>query len=399
MAIKVIIMDIDGTLVNDEKVITPLTKETLLKAQDKGVRLVLASGRPTSGLLKLAEELDMRNHHGLFVCFNGSKVVDCQSHETLYNHAISVEDSKAVLEHLKNFKARPMFDKDEYMYVNDVFDNTIIYKGKPFNVMQYESRGNNYILCEKRDLAAFVDFEINKILTFGDPDYLQAHYKEMMEPFKDRLNCMFTSDFYFEYTAKGVDKAKALDSVLIPMGYKKEEMDKLMAEAGTIQDLLTMHDFYMIDAKVEEVARALGLSELGLDKDVTELSGGQRTKVLLGKLLLEKPDILLLDEPTNYLDKEHIEWLKRYLNDYENAFILISHDIPFLNSVVNLIYHMDNKKLDRYVGDYDKFMEVYEMKKAQLEAAYNKQQQEIKELKDFVARNKAQYGDVTSEEA
>lgn len=224
MAIKVIIMDIDGTLVNDEKVITPLTKETLLKAQDKGVRLVLASGRPTSGLLKLAEELDMENHHGLFVCFNGSKVVDCRSHETLYNHAISVEDSKAILEHLKNFKARPMFDKDEYMYVNDVFDNTITYKGKPFNVMQYESRGNNYILCEKRDLAAFVDFEINKILTFGDPDYLQAHYKEMMEPFKDRLNCMFTSDFYFEYTAKGVDKAKALDSVLIPMGYKKEEM-------------------------------------------------------------------------------------------------------------------------------------------------------------------------------
>ena len=211
MAIKVIIMDIDGTLVNDEKVITPLTKETLLKAQDKGVRLVLASGRPTSGLLKLAEELDMENHHGLFVCFNGSKVVDCQSHETLYNHAISVEDSKAILEHLKNFKARPMFDKDEYMYVNDVFDNTITYKGKSFNVMQYESRGNNYILCEKRDLVAFVDFEINKILTFGDPDYLQAHYKEMMEPFKDRLNCMFTSDFYFEFTAKGVDKAKALD--------------------------------------------------------------------------------------------------------------------------------------------------------------------------------------------
>ncbi|MDD6334722.1 MAG: ABC-F family ATP-binding cassette domain-containing protein, partial [Clostridia bacterium] len=168
-----------------------------------------------------------------------------------------------------------------------------------------------------------------------------------------------------------------------------EEMDKLMAEAGTIQDLLTMHDFYMIDAKVEEVARALGLSELGLDKDVTELSGGQRTKVLLGKLLLEKPDILLLDEPTNYLDKEHIEWLKRYLQDYENAFILISHDIPFLNSVINVIYHMDNQELNRYTGDYDNFQEVYAVKKAQLEAAYNKQQQEIAELKDFVARNKA----------
>lgn len=168
-----------------------------------------------------------------------------------------------------------------------------------------------------------------------------------------------------------------------------EELEQYMEEFGTLQDLLTMHDFYMIDAKVEEVARALGLLDMGLDRDVTELSGGQRTKVLLGKLLLEKPDILLLDEPTNYLDAEHIAWLKRYLNDYENAFILISHDIPFLNSVINLIYHMDNQELNRYVGDYDKFMEVYAMKKSQLEAAYNRQQKEIADLKDFVARNKA----------
>ncbi len=86
---------------------------------------------------------------------------------------------------------------------------------------------------------------------------------------------------------------------------------------------------------------------------------------------------------------QHIEWLKRYLNDYENAFILISHDISFLNSVVNLIYHMDNQELNRYVGDYNKFQEVYAVKKAQLEAAYKRQQQEIEDLEDFVARNKA----------
>ena len=168
-----------------------------------------------------------------------------------------------------------------------------------------------------------------------------------------------------------------------------DEMDAMMEELGVIQDTLTMHDFYIIDAKVEEVARALGLLDLGLSHDVTDLSGGQRMKVLLAKLLLEKPDILLLDEPTNYLDAEHIAWLKRYLQEYENAFILISHDIPFLNDVVNIIYHMENQRLDRYVGDYDKFQEVYEVKKSQLEAAYRKQQQEISELKDFVARNKA----------
>ncbi len=169
----------------------------------------------------------------------------------------------------------------------------------------------------------------------------------------------------------------------------EDEMAKLLEETATLQELLEQHDFYMIDPKVEEVARALGLTDIGLDRDVSELSGGQRTKVLMAKLLLEKPDILLLDEPTNYLDEGHIEWLKRYLNDYENAFILISHDIPFLNSVVNLIYHMENKSLDRYPGDYDHFLEVYEMKKSQLEAAYNRQQQEISQLKDFVARNKA----------
>ena len=168
-----------------------------------------------------------------------------------------------------------------------------------------------------------------------------------------------------------------------------EEMERLLEETGTYQELLDQHDFYMIDAKVDEVARALGLLDLGLDRDVTDLSGGQRTKVLLAKLLLEKPDILLLDEPTNYLDEEHIAWLKRYLLDYENAFILISHDIPFLNEVVNIIYHMENQELNRHVGDYEHFQEVYAMKKAQLEAAYRRQQQEISELKDFVARNKA----------
>ncbi|WP_458414712.1 ABC-F family ATP-binding cassette domain-containing protein [Schinkia sp. CFF1] len=168
-----------------------------------------------------------------------------------------------------------------------------------------------------------------------------------------------------------------------------EELEKLLEDVGTIQDLLTNNDFYIIDAKVEEVARGLGLQDIGLERDVTDLSGGQRTKILLAKLLLEKPDILLLDEPTNYLDEQHIEWLKRYLLEYENAFILISHDIPFLNSVINLIYHMENQELNRYVGDYDNFMSVYEMKKQQLESAYKRQQQEIAKLKDFVARNKA----------
>lgn len=186
------------------------------------------------------------------------------------------------------------------------------------------------------------------------------------------------------------DMEKQMNELYEQMGSADpDKMDEMMEEASVLQELLMAHDFYSIDVKVDEVARALGLMELGLDTDISALSGGQRTKVLLAKLLLSKPDILLLDEPTNHLDREHIEWLRRYLESYENAFILISHDIPFLNSVVNLIYHMHNKNLDRYVGDYDKFMEVFKVKQEQQEAAYKRQQAEIAELKDFVARNKS----------
>ena len=169
----------------------------------------------------------------------------------------------------------------------------------------------------------------------------------------------------------------------------EDEINKMLEEVGNIQDILEHNDFYIIDSKIEETARGLGLNDIGLDKKVDELSGGQRTKVLLTKLLLEKPDILLLDEPTNYLDKEHINWLTRYLQNYENAFILISHDIPFLTSVINLIYNMENLKLDRFSCTYEEFLKIREARKEQLEAAYKRQQQEIAELKDFVARNKA----------
>ncbi|HGL1109893.1 TPA: ABC-F family ATP-binding cassette domain-containing protein [Streptococcus pneumoniae] len=185
-------------------------------------------------------------------------------------------------------------------------------------------------------------------------------------------------------------KAEArINDLYMKMAEDGADVDALMEEVGELQDRLESRDFYTLDAKIDEVARALGIMDFGMDTDVTSLSGGQRTKVLLAKLLLEKPDILLLDEPTNYLDAEHIDWLKRYLQNYENAFVLISHDIPFLNDVINIVYHVENQQLTRYSGDYYQFQEVYTMKKSQLEAAYERQQKEIADLKDFVARNKA----------
>lgn len=180
-----------------------------------------------------------------------------------------------------------------------------------------------------------------------------------------------------------------INEIYMSMADEGADVDALMEEVGELQDRLETRDFYTLDAKIDEVARALGVMDFGMDTDVTDLSGGQRTKILLAKLLLEKPDILLLDEPTNYLDAEHIAWLKRYLQEYENAFVLISHDISFLNDVINIVYHVENQDLVRYAGDYDNFQSVYAMKKAQLEAAYERQQKEIADLQDFVNRNKA----------
>lgn len=180
-----------------------------------------------------------------------------------------------------------------------------------------------------------------------------------------------------------------INEIYMSMADEGADVDALMEEVGELQDRLETRDFYTLDAKIDEVARALGVMDFGMDTDVTDLSGGQRTKTLLAKLLLEKPDILLLDEPTNYLDAEHIAWLKRYLQEYENAFVLISHDIPFLNDVINIVYHVENQDLVRYACDYDNFQSVYAMKKAQLEAAYERQQKEIADLQDFVNRNKA----------
>ena len=272
--------------------------------------------------------------------------------------------------------------------MSHVFGGRVIYEDVSFKLNKGEHVG--FIGANGEGKSTFMKIITNKLM----PDegkiewakrvrvgYMDQHAElKKGQTIRDALKTAF--DYLF-------DIEKEMNDIYAKMGDEGADIDKLMESAAELQDILDTSDFYMIDTRVEEVARGVGLTDLGLDSDVDDLSGGQRTKILLAKMLLQNPDILLLDEPTNYLDEEHIAWLKRYLLDYENAFILISHDIPFLNEVVNIIYHMENQELNRYVGDYDHFQEVYAVKKAQLEAAYRRQQQEISELKDFVARNKA----------
>ena len=224
MAIRTILLDIDGTLTNSKKKITKKTRHALIQAQKHGIMLVLASGRPEKGLERFAKELEMDLYGGLLCCYNGARIVDQKSKEVLFDQALTVEEGKAVLSHLKNFSVVPMVAKGDYMYVPNVFNNTIIYKGKPFGVMEYEARGNGFLLAEAADMEDFCDFPIHKILTFGEPEYLKANFEAMRAPFKGKVNSMFTADFYYEYTAMGIDKAKALATAFERLGIERDEI-------------------------------------------------------------------------------------------------------------------------------------------------------------------------------
>ena len=225
MSIRAIVMDIDGTLANSRKGISPKTKSALMKAQALGIRLILASGRPTNGLFRFAKLLDMPAHHGLLVSYNGSRVTDCQTGNILFHQPMSARETKSVLAHINKFSnLHPMIDLGEYMYVPKDAGHFIPFKGTPYPVFFFEARGNGFRLRRVKDLSSLIEGPVDKILTTASPEYLQAHWQEIAAPFQDSLSCMFTSAFYFEFTAKGVDKAKALSTVLPSLGFAREEL-------------------------------------------------------------------------------------------------------------------------------------------------------------------------------
>ncbi|KEQ21689.1 ABC-F family ATP-binding cassette domain-containing protein [Paenibacillus tyrfis] len=181
---------------------------------------------------------------------------------------------------------------------------------------------------------------------------------------------------------------RALHQVAEQMVAADANLELLLTRYGELQSRLEHADFYGIDSKIEEVAAGLGILELGKDREVDKLSGGQRTKLLLGKLLLEEPHVLLLDEPTNYLDDVHIEWLTGYLKRYEQAYLVVSHDEAFLNEITATIFHLEHQTIKRYAGNYAAFVKNYELSRLQWQDAYERQQKEIDRLESFIQKNR-----------
>lgn len=225
MDLKAIVMDIDGTLLNNEKKVSPRTKEKLIEAQKRGIKLVLASGRPTQGMIALADELEMDQYEGFIVSYNGGSVYDVKTEEVLFNQAIPTDLANNILEHLGEFDVVPMVDHEDYLYVNDAyFDIKAEGPAGFMNIVHYESRGGDFKVAEVEDFRKVIKNPVNKILVAGNPDYLEENYIAMREPFDDVVTAAFSAPFYFEYTDKGIDKAKALNEVFPAMGIAPENM-------------------------------------------------------------------------------------------------------------------------------------------------------------------------------
>lgn len=187
------------------------------------------------------------------------------------------------------------------------------------------------------------------------------------------------------------DTEKELNKINEELGtpMPEQKMTRLLNKSGELYEYLLANDFYAIDSNIEKVASGLGITAFGLDTICKKLSGGQRAKVILAKLLLEEPDVMVLDEPTNFLDTSHIDWLTRYIKSSEKSFIIVSHDTVFLNNIVTHICDVNRGKITKYPGDLNKVAQIKAEQQVHLEKAYSNQQREIKKLEDYIAKNKA----------
>ncbi len=230
-------------------------------------------------------------------------------------------------------------------------------------LLEEEVPSNGEVIWQRNIKIGYIDQYLKSEEDITIYEYLQTAYKEDFE-LEKRLNEMYEK-LAEDYT------------------------ESLMNRIGNIQETLEVNGFYTIDAKIDKVITGLGIDNFGKNTKLNNLSGGQHSKVILAKLLLENSDILLLDEPTNFLDVGHIEWLIEYLTGFEGAFIVISHNIDFLNKITNCICDIDLLNIKKYYGNYNKFLKLKEEYKKNYIKSFNVQQEYIKKTEEYIRRNKA----------
>lgn len=189
-----------------------------------------------------------------------------------------------------------------------------------------------------------------------------------------------------QYLQKAFDNLYEIETKMISC-YENCEDPKSFEKAVEYQNILEAKDFYNLDVMIEKVSSGLGIVGIGLEKKINEISGGQRAKVILAKLLLEKPDVILLDEPTNFLDTTHVDWLSEYLSNFDKTFIVISHNTNFLNKITSHILEINNNSFTKFTGNYESYLKQKELMIDDYAKRYEKQQKIIEKTEDFIRRN------------
>ena len=211
---EIIVLDLDGTLTNSKKVITPKTKDALMRIQKEGKKVVLASGRPTGGIVKLADELDLKSYGGFVLAFNGGKIINYETGEIVYNKTIPVELVPAVYEQACRLGVGVLTYKG----------NTIIHGNGVNEYSSIEAKINGMPMEEVDNFAEYVDYPVNKFLMTGEPEKIAKAQDVMRQTFGEQLNIFRSEPFFLEIVPPSIDKAYSLGKLLEYLGEKKEQM-------------------------------------------------------------------------------------------------------------------------------------------------------------------------------
>ena len=263
---------------------------------------------------------------------------------------------------------------DKILYKNASFE---LFKGEHMGIVGENGAGKTTLLdslCGKI-IPDVGEIRVQRGIKLG---YLDQHAK---------IN---TDISIFEYLKTAFNELYEIDNKLkkIYEDMGQDSSEEVLNKASDYQSLLVNRGFYEIESNILKVADGLGINSFGMDSKLKNLSGGQRAKVILAKLLLENPDVLLLDEPTNFLDTNHIIWLTDYLKNFKNAFVVISHDFEFLDKITNCICNIEFNNIKKYSGNFSKFIKNKEMNKISYEREFKAQQKEINKLETYIQKNK-----------
>lgn len=214
MNYKLIAMDLDGTLNNDDKVITEVTRNALMEAQKKGVRLALASARPSPGLYKERDILCMRDYNGILMSYNGGRIVDASTGDVLFETAMDLQETKDVLRKLEQLPVTPILDDGKQFYVTD----------KNGYMVEYECWNNGMVCSEVENLADFLDFAPIKILMSVDPEKLLDVQAQIAAFLPESLTVVRTAAFYLEVIPKVINKGQGIQDICRTLDILPEEV-------------------------------------------------------------------------------------------------------------------------------------------------------------------------------